>query len=378
MTRKAIARYARSVAYELPEHVVSTRRDGKQEVLLHRAMAVMSDDLIEIKSARGTVILPLVTLALCVGAGWFMAERGHGMPIWVLMTLLLFCLVLVPFSLMSLIGAVVGADVVIDRKKGSATWQQGYLGMGIGTKELVPFGKIDHFEVTVEGDQPDRWQELADDLRQFALVLVKKNGKRLTLAQVPVPAYGQTDGMDRTLAVGQAVSQLTGAPVRLPEGWELVEIDSDTGQPVAENERRNGKAMDAATEALRVAKRIAVVGLDSRTDRPAHRIASYLQEHGYTIVPVHRGKFAADEVLGEKAYASLRDVPGHVDIVDVFVRGDETDPIIDDAIAVGAGAVWLQVGIRNDAGLERAEKAGLVATQDRCAMVVHRDEIAGK
>ena len=93
---------------------------------------------------------------------------------------------------------------------------------------------------------------------------------------------------------------------------------------------------------------------------------------------MHRGKFAAEDLLGEKAYASLRDVPGHVDIVDVFVRGDETDPIIDDAIAIGAGAVWLQVGIRNDAGLERAEQAGLVATQDRCAMVVHRDEIAGK
>src|SRR5690606_2504875 len=106
------------------------------------------------------------------------------------------------FSAMSLISSVVGADVVIDARKGSATWQQGYLGMGIGTKELVPFEKIDHLEVTIEGDQPDRWHDNVDDLRQFALVLVKPSGKRLILAQVPVPAYGQADGMDRTLAVG--------------------------------------------------------------------------------------------------------------------------------------------------------------------------------
>jgi hypothetical protein len=134
--------------------------------------------------------------------------------------------------------------------------------------------------------------------------------------------------------------------------------------------------VDDATEALRTARRIAVVGLDSRTDRTAYRIASYLKDHGYTVVPVHRGRFPAEEVLGEKAYETLREVPGHIDLVDVFVRSGETDPVIDDAIAVDAGTVWLQVGITNDEGLERARKAGLVATQDRCAMVVHRDEIA--
>ncbi len=134
--------------------------------------------------------------------------------------------------------------------------------------------------------------------------------------------------------------------------------------------------MDAATEVLRDARRIAVVGLDSRTDRVAYRIARYLQQHGYTIVPVHRGQFPADEVLGEKAYESLRDVPESVDVVDVFVRSEQTGPVIDDAIASGAKAVWLQVGIRNDEGLARAREAGLVATQDECTMVVHRSEIA--
>jgi len=220
------------VEYSVPEHVAIHRRDGRTEVLLHRSMAVLGAEKIEIKSARGTVILPLIGLLLALGAGWYIAREGFTLPLWALIALLLFCMILVPFSAMSLISSVVGADVVVDARKGSATWQQGYLGMGIGTKELVPFTRIDHFEVTVEGDEADRWRDQTDDLRQFALVLVKDNGKRLTLAQVPVPAYGQADGMDRTLAVGQAVAKLVGSKVTIPEGWEMVEIDTATGEQV--------------------------------------------------------------------------------------------------------------------------------------------------
>ncbi len=218
--------------YEIPEHVAIHRRDGRAEVLLHRALAVIGPDKIEIKSARGTVVLPIIGIIIAVAIGWFIAARGFTLPFWALVSLLLVCMILVPFSVMSLISSVVGADVIVDARKGSATWQQGYLGMGIGTKEFVPFAKIDHLEVTVEGDQPDRWRDQVDDLRQFALVLVKQSGKRLTIAQVPVPAYGQADGMDRTLAVGQAVAKLVGSKVTIPEGWELVEIDIDTGAKV--------------------------------------------------------------------------------------------------------------------------------------------------
>ena len=134
--------------------------------------------------------------------------------------------------------------------------------------------------------------------------------------------------------------------------------------------------MDDATKLLSEAKTIAVVGLDSRTDRVAYRIASYLKQHGYRVIPVHRGLFPADEVLGEKAYEKLTDIPERIDVVDVFVRSEQTGPVIDDAIAAGAKGVWLQVGITNPDGLERAREAGLVATQNRCTMVVHRSEIA--
>ena len=216
--------------FEIPEHVAIHRRDGRTEILLHRAMAVIGPEKIEIKSARGTVILPLLGLATSLALGWWLIDRGFTMPLWVLVSVLLFCMFLVPLSVMSLIASVVGADVIVDARKGSATWQQGYLGMGIGTKELVPFEKIDHLEVTVEGAETDRWREQDDDLRQFALVLVKRSGKRLTIAQVPVPSYGQADGMDRTLAVGQAVAKLVGSNVTIPAGWQLVEIDTKTGE----------------------------------------------------------------------------------------------------------------------------------------------------
>lgn len=128
---------------------------------------------------------------------------------------------------------------------------------------------------------------------------------------------------------------------------------------------------DPALDALLGAKTIAVVGLDTRTFRPAYEVAAYLQSQGYRIIPVPVQQ-PADEVLGERAYASLRDIPEQVDLVDVFVRPDHTGPFVDDAIAIGAGAVWLQLGIRNEVAIEQALGAGLVATQDRCTKVEHQ------
>jgi len=129
--------------------------------------------------------------------------------------------------------------------------------------------------------------------------------------------------------------------------------------------------VEAIDQALLDARTIAVVGLDDREWRTAYRIAEYLQGAGFRIVPVPFQQWA-DESLGEQSYRRVQDIPGHVDLVDVFVRSEQTDAVIDDAIAAGAGAVWLQSGITNDAGLERARAAGLLATQDRCTMVEHR------
>ena len=211
----------------LPSHVAARRRDGRYEVLLHRSLAVIGEDRVEIRSARSTVMIPLLGVALGGGAGALIAIEAGDLHFGLLVALLLFALLVFPISVMALVTAVMGADVVIDGRKGSATWQQGYLGMGVGTRELAPFAKIDHLAITIEGDAPDRWREETDTFRQFALVLVKQSGKRLTLTQVPVPAGDQTDGMDRTMAVATAVANLTGAELRLPEGWELVELTEE-------------------------------------------------------------------------------------------------------------------------------------------------------
>jgi predicted CoA-binding protein len=128
--------------------------------------------------------------------------------------------------------------------------------------------------------------------------------------------------------------------------------------------------MDDALKALKDAKTVAVVGLDNRRERTAYRIAEYLQEAGYRVIPVWFQQ-EAQEVLSEKAYARIQDIPEPVDFVDVFVRSEQTDRVIDDAIAARAKAIWLQQGIRNGAGLERARAAGLIATHDRCTMVEH-------
>lgn len=222
----------------VPSHVSIPRRDGRVGILLHRSMALIGEDKIEIKSARGALVIPAFGLTTTVIAAAAIASGGSAMPFWALVGALFYCLIAFPVSMMSLVSAIAGADIIIDRKKNSATWQQGYLGMGIGTRELVPFQKIDYLEVLVEGETPDRWHESTDDLRQFALWLIKKSGKRLRLSQVPVSASDQYDGMDRTLALANAVATLTGASVRLPEGWELVTIDEATGKEVKPKRRR--------------------------------------------------------------------------------------------------------------------------------------------
>ena len=95
----------------------------------------------------------------------------------------------------------------------------------------------------------------------------------------------------------------------------------------------------------------------------------YLQNHGYKIIPVNPGE---TEVLGEKSYASLRDIPEKVDIVDVFRKAEAVPAIADDAIAIGAKALWLQLGVVNEEGAAKARAAGLKVVQDQCIAVDHR------
>ena len=121
-------------------------------------------------------------------------------------------------------------------------------------------------------------------------------------------------------------------------------------------------------ELLRTARTIAVVGLSDNPERASHYVAAYLQQHGYRIIPVNP---AISSVLGEKAYARLRDVPEQVDLVDIFRKPEFVPEVVDDAIAIGAKAVWMQEGIVNTAGADKARAAGLQVVMDRCILKEH-------
>jgi uncharacterized protein len=110
-------------------------------------------------------------------------------------------------------------------------------------------------------------------------------------------------------------------------------------------------------------KVIAVVGLSSNPMRPSHGVAQYMQREGYRIIPVNP---AETEILGEKCYAKLSDIPHKVDLVDIFRRSEEAGKIVDEAIEIGAKSVWLQEGVIDDKAVKRAEDAGLTAVMDRC------------
>jgi predicted CoA-binding protein len=116
-------------------------------------------------------------------------------------------------------------------------------------------------------------------------------------------------------------------------------------------------------------KTVAVVGLSPNAARPSHRIAMRLQEWGYRVIPVRP---AVSEVLGERAYARLSDIPGRVDLVDIFRAADEVGPVVDECIALGLPAIWIQQGIVNEEAAGRARAAGMTVVMDRCIAVDRR------
>jgi predicted CoA-binding protein len=129
-----------------------------------------------------------------------------------------------------------------------------------------------------------------------------------------------------------------------------------------------------ATEAQTVAhilqhyRTVAVVGLSPKPHRDSYGVAAYLQARGWRIIPINPN---ASEILGEKAYATLTDAARHesIELVDVFRNSDDVPPVVEEAIAIGAKAVWLQLGITNDAAAAQARQAGLHVVQNRCIKI---------
>ena len=129
---------------------------------------------------------------------------------------------------------------------------------------------------------------------------------------------------------------------------------------------------DQLRSLLQEVRTIAVVGLSPRPERPSYRVSRAMQGFGYRIVPVRP---AGAEVLGEKAYPRLSDIPFPVDLVDVFRAADEVGPIVDECIALGVRRIWLQDGVVNLEAAERARAAGITVVMDRCVWRDYMDLI---
>ena len=125
---------------------------------------------------------------------------------------------------------------------------------------------------------------------------------------------------------------------------------------------------DVVRKLLKDARTIAVVGASSRADRPSHGVMKVLLDAGYRVFPVNPNETS---VLGQKCYASLRDIPERVDIVDVFRQPQHTPEIADQAVAIGAKALWLQLGVVNEDAAARAKAGGLTVVMNACIAVQH-------
>lgn len=120
---------------------------------------------------------------------------------------------------------------------------------------------------------------------------------------------------------------------------------------------------------LKSSKTIAVVGLSTDPTKPSYEVSAYMQSKGYKIVPVRPG---AQEILGEKVYASLSEIPFPIDMVDIFRQREAIPGVVDEAIKVKAKAVWMQLGLEHDEAAQKGANAGLKVVQDRCLLIEHK------
>ncbi len=119
---------------------------------------------------------------------------------------------------------------------------------------------------------------------------------------------------------------------------------------------------------LRKSRTVAVVGISDKEERDSHKVARYLKDHGYRIIPVNP---KLTEVLGETCYPDLRSVPEHIDVVDVFRSIDAIPGIVEEAVAVGADVVWMQLGLQHEDAARKAREAGLSVVMNKCMKIEH-------
>lgn len=187
----------------------------KRIVYLDRRMAFIEPNRVNVRPALAAAVLPLV--GVLVGAGAFVSIVLwlDALPFPFVVLLLVVAVVTIPLSGIGLVYAVAGANVVFDRHKQTAVWQQGFLGMGVGTTELVPFAKID--QIRIEETTREERREGREDLAQFEIILRKVSGKRLKVGDVIAPRALVREGLADAREVASAIAEMTNRPLVAPE-----------------------------------------------------------------------------------------------------------------------------------------------------------------
>lgn len=184
-------------------------------ILLDRSVCLIDSDRIKVRPSRSSVLVPL--LGLLAGAACFasLVLWLGALPFAVVVVLVLLAIVFIPLSGMGLVYSLGGAGVVVDRAKGSVVWQQGLLGLGVGTREVVPFSKI--AQIAVEETTREKLRGQQQDVAQWEITLVKSGGRRLKVGAVTVPRSLAQEGLERARGVAGAIAEMAGAPLSLPE-----------------------------------------------------------------------------------------------------------------------------------------------------------------
>jgi hypothetical protein len=205
-----------------------------ERIALHRSMAVIRPDSIAVKPSRAGLIAPIIQGILALLAVWALVARMDSWPLWVLAILLGFAILAGPTAVLGLVYNVMGSSVLMEREKQSIRWQQGFLGLGLGTHELVPFWRIKRFEVTGDFDDELGSGDL-QDVVTWDVRLIKDNDRELNLGTIAAARPLADEALDRANALARAAGEMSGAEVReaeLPDWYfeddaEFDEYDDD-------------------------------------------------------------------------------------------------------------------------------------------------------
>jgi hypothetical protein len=197
---------------------------SKRFIYLDRRVCSITENRIDVHPARSIIVLPLFTLALGLSAFPIIFYGGDSLSIPVRLALTIFALFVVPLSGLGVVYSIAGAHIVVDRTKQSAVLQQGYLGMGVGTQELIPFWKIDRMRV--EELTPHDYRGHQDDFAQYEVAIVKVSGKHIPVCTVTTLRQDAAEGLSRAREVATLIADMAGVKAQMARPRSVVRISS--------------------------------------------------------------------------------------------------------------------------------------------------------